>query len=120
MDRAALGKTAEDIAADFLQRQGLDVIARNYRRRSGELDVVARTGNVLVIAEVRTRSTDAYGGAAASVDGWKRHKIIRAATQLLQQHADLARLRVRFDVLVVRDLNAPVPKVEWIQHAFEA
>lgn len=69
MDRAAIGRSAEDIAADFLAAQGLAVVLRNYRRRGGELDIVAREGDVLVIAEVRTRSTDEFGGAAASVDG---------------------------------------------------
>jgi len=93
---------------------------RNYRRKNGELDVVARDGDVLVIGEVRTRSSEAFGGAAASVDGWKRHKIIRAATQLLQQRKDLAQLRVRFDVLVIHDATSGAPTVEWIKHAFEA
>ena len=120
MDRAAIGRSAEDIAADFLTAQGLAVLLRNYRRRGGELDLVARDGDVLVIAEVRTRSTDEFGGAAASVDGWKQHKIIRAATQLLQQRNDLARLRVRFDVIVVRGADGARPTVEWLQHAFEA
>src|SRR5262245_35597609 len=92
MDRAAIGRSAEDLAADFLVEQGLTVLLRNYRRRSGELDLVARDGNVLVIAEVRTRSSDGFGGAAASVDGWKQHKIIRATLQLLQQRKDLAQL----------------------------
>jgi putative endonuclease len=120
MDRAAIGRSAEDIAADFLVAQGLTVVLRNYRRRGGELDLIAREGDVLVIAEVRTRSTDEFGGAAASVDGWKQHKIIRAATQLLQQRKDLARLRVRFDVIVVRGADSPRPTVEWLKHAFEA
>jgi putative endonuclease len=120
MDRAVLGRSAEDIAADFLVQQGLTVLLRNYRRRSGELDLVARDGDVLVIAEVRTRSTDEFGGAAASVDGWKQHKIIRVATQLLQQRQDLARLRVRFDVIVVRDAGGTRPTIEWLQHAFDA
>lgn len=120
MDRAVLGRSAEDIAAEFLTRQGLEVLLRNYRRRGGELDLVARDADVLVIAEVRTRSTDEFGGAAASVDGWKQHKIIRAATQLLQQRKDLARLRVRFDVIVVRGADGPRPTVEWLKHAFEA
>ncbi len=96
------------------------MLLRNYRRRSGELDVVARDGDVLVIAEVRTRSTDEFGGAAASVDGWKQHKIIRAATQLLQQRKDLAQLRVRFDVMVVAAPMGRSPTVEWLKHAFEA
>jgi putative endonuclease len=116
MDRAAIGKSAEDVAAEFLERQGLTVLMRNYRRRGGELDIVARDGDILVIGEVRTRSTETFGGAAASVDGWKQHKIVRAASQLLQQRRDLARLRVRFDVLVVRGGG----EVEWIKHAFEA
>ncbi len=120
MDRAVLGRSAEDIAADFLVQQGLTVLLRNYRRRSGEIDLVARDGDVLVIAEVRTRSTDEFGGAAASVDGWKQHKIIRATTQLLQQRPDLARLRVRFDVIVIRGADQARPEVEWLKHAFEA
>ncbi len=120
MDRAVLGRSAEDIAAEFLAQQGLSILLRNYRRRGGELDLVARDENVLVIAEVRTRSTDEFGGAAASVDGWKQHKIVRAAMQLLQQRKDLARLRVRFDVIVVRGADGPRPTVEWLKHAFEA
>ena len=120
MDRATLGSSAEDIAAEFLQQQGLEVLARNYRRRSGELDIIACVADVLVIVEVRTRSSESFGGAAASIDGWKRHKIIRATTQLLQQRRDLARLRVRFDVIVVHDMAAANPRVEWIQHAFDA
>jgi putative endonuclease len=119
MDRAAIGRSAEDIAADFLTEQGLTVLLRNYRRRSGELDIVARDGDVLVVAEVRTRSTDEFGGAAASVDGWKQHKIIRATMQLLQQRKDFAQLRVRFDVMAVRDAGGPRSTVEWLQHAFE-
>jgi putative endonuclease len=120
MDRATLGRNAESIAAEHLRRHGLEVLTRNYRRRNGELDIIARDGDVLAIVEVRTRSSDAFGGAAASVDGWKRHKIIRATKQLLQQHAELARLRVRFDVIVVHAAHTATPRVEWIQHAFEA
>ncbi|MBX5461236.1 MAG: YraN family protein [Steroidobacteraceae bacterium] len=120
MDRAELGRTAEAIAAEHLRRHGLEVLTRNYRRRNGELDIIAREGDVLAIVEVRTRSSDAFGGAAASVDGWKRHKIIRAAQQLLQQHAELARLRVRFDVVIVHEAHTGRPRVEWIRHAFEA
>jgi putative endonuclease len=120
VDRAQLGRSAEDIAAEHLRRNGLEVLTRNFRRRNGELDVIARTGDVLAIVEVRTRSSDAFGGAAASVDGWKRHKIIRAAHQLLQEHRELARLRVRFDVIVVHDASGAQPRVEWIQHAFDA
>jgi putative endonuclease len=112
------GQAAEDIAADFLRAAGLEILDRNYRRRLGELDLIAREGDVLVIVEVRTRASNAYGGAAASVDVRKQRKLIRAASQLLQQRKDLARMRVRFDVIVVSNLRAPKLGVEWIKHAF--
>jgi putative endonuclease len=113
-----IGQAAENIAADFLQAKGLDILERNYLRQLGELDIVARDRDVLVIAEVRTRATNLYGGAAASVDPRKQQRIIRAANQLLQQRKDLARLRVRFDVIVVSNIASKTPAIEWIQHAF--
>jgi len=79
-----------------------------------------RGAGVLVIAEVRTRASSAYGGAAASVDRRKQQRITRAARALLQQRAELAQLPVRFDVIVVGDPHGAAPRIEWIQHAFEA
>jgi putative endonuclease len=88
-------------------------LLRNYRGKVGELDIVARDGNTLVIVEVRRRSSDRFGGAAASVDWRKQQKIRRAAALLLSQRKDLAALPVRFDVI------ASGPKgMEWIKHAF--
>ena len=113
-----LGQAAENIAADFLRAQGLEILERNYLRRLGELDIVARDHDVLVIAEVRTRSSDRYGGAAASVDPRKQQRLIRAASQLLQERRDLSRLRVRFDVIVVSEIDAQYGRAEWIRHAF--
>jgi putative endonuclease len=117
--RQLRGKRAEDLAAEFLCARGCQILERNYRRRLGELDLIARQGGVLVIAEVRTRAHTAWGGAAASVDRRKRRRITRAAMQLLQERAELSRLPVRFDVLVVCDLDGPEPRIEWIRHAFE-
>src|SRR5882672_4924002 len=116
--RQRIGQAAEAIAADFLRAKGLEILERNYRRRLGELDLIARERDVLVIAEVRTRASNAYGGAAASVGIRKQRRLIRAASQLLQQRKDLARMPVRFDVIVVSDMAAESPHVEWIQHAF--
>src|SRR5262245_29915234 len=69
---ARLGRAAEDIAARFLISQGLQVLQRNFRRRLGEIDLVARDSDVLLIVEVRTRSSEQYGGAAASISARKR------------------------------------------------
>jgi putative endonuclease len=113
-----LGAAAEQLAADFLRAQGLEILERNYLRRLGELDIVAREDDVLVIAEVRCRSSDRFGGAAASVDTRKQMRLIRAASQLLQQHRELSHLRVRFDVLAIAEVGRETARVEWIRHAF--
>ena len=116
--RQRIGKAAEDIAADFLRAQGLEILERNYLRRLGELDIVARDGDVLVIVEVRTRASDLFGGAAASIDVRKQRRLIRAAALFLQQRKDLVRLRVRFDAVLVSDLGNRNPRVQWLRQAF--
>jgi len=119
--RQTIGLRAERAAAAFLQAQGAHILLRNYRCRCGELDIVAKLGeSELAIVEVRTRSSNAYGGAAASVDARKRLRLVRAASLLLQQRKDFAHLRVRFDVLVVSDPFDDAPVIEWIKHAFSA
>lgn len=127
MDGAALtwrqkvGRRAEDLAAAYLQAHGAHILLRNYRCRCGELDIVARlSASELAIVEVRSRSSNAYGGAAASIDVGKRQRLVRTASLLLQQRNELARLRVRFDVIVVSDPFADAPAIEWIKHAFSA
>jgi len=117
--RQRIGLRAEDAAAEYLQSQGARILLRNYRCRCGELDIVAQLGeSEMAIVEVRTRSSSAYGGAAASVDAAKRQRLVRAASRLLQQRRDLAKLRARFDVIVVSNPFADVPHIEWIKHAF--
>jgi len=114
MDRRQTGTLAENSAAAFLESQGFVIVARNFLRRVGELDVVALGGDLLIIAEVRTRASDRYGGAAASIGRDKQRRIAATAALFLQRHPELQRCRVRFDVIVVRDGG-----VEWLKHAFE-
>jgi putative endonuclease len=118
--RQRSGKRAEELAAQFLRAAGCEIVQTYFSRRLGELDIVARDRRVLLLAEVRTRATSAYGGAAASVDRRKQQRIARAASQLLQRRRDLAALPVRFDVIVVTDPGSSTPAIEWIQHAFAA
>jgi putative endonuclease len=115
MDRRQTGTLAENTAAAFLESQGFIIVARNFLRRVGEIDVVARAGDLLVVAEVRTRASERFGGAAASVSRGKQRRVAATAALFLQRHPELQRCRVRFDVIVVRD-----GEVEWIKHAFSA
>ena len=109
----ARGAEAEDRAASFLAQQGLDIVARNYRTRFGEIDLIARDGAVLVFVEVRMRSSEGFGGAAGSIDSRKQSRIVAAARQFL---AGLTREPpCRFDVVT---LEGGAPK--WLRGAFEA
>ena len=120
IDRIAAGRAAETAASDFLQQQHLTILARNYRCRTGELDIVAQAADgVVIIAEVRLRARCNYGGGAASVDWRKQRKIQRATRHLLATHPELARYALRFDVL---DLQPDTTgfAINWIRHAFSA
>lgn len=110
------GAGAEDLALAYLQKQGLKLLLRNYRARGGEIDLVMRDANALVVVEVRKRSSAKFGSAAESVDARKRARIVLAARWLLAQRADLAKLAARFDVVT---LDAD-DRVEWIKAAFDA
>jgi putative endonuclease len=114
-DRRALGELAEERAAQHLQQHGFAILARNFRCRTGELDIVARRDGLLVIAEVRMRSNSAYGGAAASITQSKQARIRRATRYLLACRPFLTTLTVRFDTLLLERPDGPM---EWIQNAF--
>lgn len=118
MDRRAVGAHAEGVARRFLCERGLELVCENYRCRLGELDLVMRDGTTLVIVEVRLRSRTRYGGAAASIDHFKRRRIVRAAEHLLMTHRNLNRLPVRFDVVTL-DAGAR-ENIDWIRAAFDA
>lgn len=109
----ARGNLAEALAADYLQRRGLRLIARNYRCRLGEIDLILADGPALVFAEVRLRRNLAFGGAAASITAAKRQRILRAARHYLSGRPERP---CRFDVILL-DALAP-DRIEWIKDAF--
>jgi putative endonuclease len=106
------GAQAEEVAVRFLAGQGLRVLARNFRTRLGEIDVIAQDGTTLVFVEVRLRTRDDYGGAAESVDSGKRRRIVAAANGYLALLG--SEPPCRFDVVTVEDRRA-----HWIRAAFD-
>ncbi|HEX5091092.1 MAG TPA: YraN family protein [Burkholderiales bacterium] len=109
----ASGARAEDLCAALMQGAGLRILARNWRCRAGEIDLVAADGDTLVFAEVRLRHSAAFGGAAESVTAGKRARIVAAARHYL---AGRPAVPCRFDVLLL-DAVAPA-RVHWIRDAF--
>lgn len=109
------GTAAEELAARFLAQRGLHIVARNYRCRGGEIDLVCRDGATLVFVEVRLRSNRRFGGAAASITAAKRRRLIRAAGHYL---AGRPMPVCRFDAVLLDRLDAA--GIEWIRNAFDA
>lgn len=99
MNRAETGRAAEAAAAELLRAKGLSVVETNFRVKVGEIDIVARDGEEIVFVEVRARASAAFGGAAASVGGAKRRKLVRAAQVWLQARGWTG--PCRFDVVAL-------------------
>lgn len=117
--RQRAGDRAEEIAAKHLAEHGLREVARNYRCRSGEIDLVCDDGVSLVFVEVRLRRDPRFGGAAASIDARKQARIVTAARHFLATRgARHAERPCRFDAVLLDALDPP--RVEWIRDAFGA
>lgn len=116
ISRVAQGANAEDLALHYLEAQNLTLVMRNFRCRTGELDLIMREGEYLVFVEVRSRRYIRYGTPAESVTHAKQQKLLRAAAFYLQrQHLDLP---CRFDVVAILRPGGE-PQIEWIRDAFQ-
>lgn len=117
--RKLTGKLGEEEAARFLQERGFLIRERNWRCRSGELDIIAEEDDCLVIAEVRTRKPSVrFGTPQESVDARKQLQVRRTAEVYLHQTRQSER-KIRFDLVSVR-LNADgsTASVEHLRYAF--
>lgn len=115
--RQRTGDGHEDTALRLLQAGGLVLLARNLHCRAGEIDLAMRDGDILEFVEVRSRLTDAYGGAAASIDRAKQARLARAAAhwlpELARRHWPGAAPMARFDAVVFDG-----GRVQWLRAAF--
>jgi len=109
------GKDAESRAARYLEKKGYVIVARNWRTKRGELDLVALDGKVLCFVEVRQRGAGALVSALESIDAKKRARVVHAAQQYLHDH-QLLRQAARFDVITIEANDA----LTHIAHAFTA
>jgi len=115
--RADQGRTAEARAEEHLCGHGLHLVARNYRCRFGELDLIMRDGDALVVVEVRSRSHTGFMSPAESVSVHKQRRLIATARHLLARFPVLASRPLRFDVVAITEDDGK-PRVEWLVDAF--
>ncbi len=95
-----LGRYGEELAAQYLTGCGLTILARNWRCRSGEIDIVARDGTTLVVCEVKSRSSTAYGTPAEAVTPRKLRRLRELALHWLDEQQMFAP-DIRFDVIAI-------------------
>jgi putative endonuclease len=114
--RKLLGKEGEDLAARFLTKQGYKILERNYRTRSGEIDLIALHRGEVVFVEVKTRTSNAFGAPELAVTSHKQQRMIKAALGYIR-HKRLHQVPCRFDVVAIS--AAAEKDVELIQNAFE-
>lgn len=120
-DRKRLGDFGEGVAAEHVRQRGYHILARKWRRRGGELDLVALDGQTLVFLEVRTRSSRNFGTAEESVDGRKQRQVRKMAACFLHKGGTGAfrYSDIRFDVVVV-EVDRDTRVLHSIRHLMNA
>jgi putative endonuclease len=97
----AVGRQGEDLAASWYRQQGYEVVGRNWRTTIGEIDLIARRGRLLVVCEVKTRTSGFFGSPALAVGAVKQQRLRRLAAAWLATQRRRPHYDVRFDVVAV-------------------
>lgn len=118
LQRQALGKLGESLAVEELERRGYAIVARRYRTRHGEIDIVAEDGDTLVFVEVKARASGEFGFAVEGVTRWKQLQLASMAAEYLARH-DITDRPCRFDVVAIDDAET-TPVVTVYADAFDA
>ena len=115
--RQNTGKLGEDLATVELWHQGYAILARRYRTRYGEIDIVAQDGDTVVFVEVKARRSDRYGRAAESVTPWKQRRIAAMALDYLAWSGRMES-PCRFDVVAIDGVATDKVTIQHIKGAF--
>lgn len=114
MQTQIIGNWGESYACDYLNRQGLKILSRNFRAKTGEIDIIAQDDDYLVFIEVRVRFNKMHSNAAESINLSKQRKILKTAEFYLQKFN--YRGKCRIDVIAIDRSETP-PKLDWIKNA---
>ena len=117
MNKRGTGSEGERIASDFLIKNGLRIVEKNFRDRYGEIDIVAKDADTLVFVEVKLRTDDFLGDPLEAVDAGKQRTIRNVARQYLYEKG-LGDVWCRFDVLGIRNADGEGFDIDWIKDAF--
>lgn len=115
MTSREIGKLHEDLAAAYLQQQGLQLLQRNFQCRTGEIDLIMLSQDTLVFVEVRYRRSDAFGSAIESVTYRKQQKILKTAQFYIMRNPQFQNLNYRFDIV---GMSHNGQTIDWLSNAF--
>ena len=112
-----VGRIAEDLALEYLQKHNLTLLERNFRSPLGEIDLIMRDKNTIIFCEVRSRKNKHFLDPIETIDYRKRNKIIKTSQFFIQRTLSSNKFDFRFDVITLtgRDNNS---KIEWFKDAF--
>ncbi len=116
--RAEFGRMAEDMALRYLQKHDLALLARNFRSRFGEIDLIMRENNTIIFVEVRSRKNSAFLHPVETIDNSKRNKIRKTSQVFMQKTSVLNHCNWRFDVITLIGRSEHGMKIEWFKGAF--
>ncbi len=116
--RKQLGDSAEDIARQYLEQKGYRTVQKNFRCKTGEVDLVMLKADTLVFVEVRSRSHNRYGEPLETVNQAKQQKIKKASAYFLYIHPQFANCYCRYDILSVL-WRSGTADITWITDAFQ-
>jgi len=100
-DKYSVGKSGEDIASDFLRKKNYKIIEQNFKKRYGEIDIVALDGETLVFVEVKTRKSTEFGSPLEAITPWKLSSVIKTAQYYKLTHPKLPDL-MRIDAVAIK------------------
>lgn len=115
MDRTKSGQKGEDLAVEFLKRNGYQIIKRNFRIRGGEIDIIAMNGPTLVHVEVKTRYSNRFGTAREAVSPWKIKSLLKSA-QFYNQKIKWGNRPYRLDLVAIDYTDSPHAQIEIIKN----
>lgn len=117
MTKSEIGKLGEESVCSYLQKQGYRIIARNYRIKGGEIDIIAENGDYIAFVEVKARKPDSLVTGFEAINKRKQGLIIKTAADYCSRHPNI--FQPRFDVAEVIIDNGKVQSIDYITNAFD-
>ena len=111
MNKRQIGTFYENAACEYLKKQGINILERNYRCKMGEIDIIGRQGDCVIFFEVKYRISYEFGPPLEVVDVKKQRTICKCAAVYCMCHPYIT--QIRYDVIGIRDTQ-----INWVQNAF--